>query len=70
MFCDHFEWSQNMQHYYWNVDRVRDELKSILLSALDDVWRLAEHDGCTLRQAAYRVAIGRVISAKRLRWMD
>ncbi len=66
----YFEWSQNMQHYYWNVDRVREELKLILLSALEDVWRRSENDACTLRQAAYRVAIESVIRAKRLRWMD
>ncbi|MCW5945522.1 MAG: glutamate dehydrogenase [Fimbriimonadales bacterium] len=66
----YFEWSQNMQHYYWKIDRVREELQAILLSALDEVWSRSERDGCSLRQAAFRVAIERVITAKRMRWMD
>lgn len=66
----YFEWSQNMQHYYWKIDRVREELQTILLSALDEVWSRSERDGCSLRQAAFRVAIERVITAKRMRWMD
>jgi glutamate dehydrogenase (NAD(P)+) len=66
----YFEWSQNMQHYYWKIDRVREELQAILLSALDEVWTRSNRDSCSLRQAAFRVAIERVINAKRLRWMD
>jgi len=60
----YFEWVQNRQRFYWDKDRVNDELDSIIIEAFDDLAEAYdEHDLPTMRTAAYVVAIQRVLSA-------
>ncbi len=63
----YFEWVQNAQSFRWDADRVKEELSKVMERALDDVLRVADEQGVTLRQAAYIVAVRRVSKAAQLR---
>lgn len=56
----YFEWVQNRQYYSWDLNRVRQQLDSILSSAFEDVWQLANEHDVSLRTAAFMIAIKRV----------
>lgn len=62
----YFEWVQNLQHYSWSLDRVRQELDRVLCHAFEEVWTEAKQREVSLRTAAYMLAIQRVSDAKRL----
>ena len=63
----YFEWSQNLQGFRWDEDRVNQELKKIITRAYRDVWELALRDGITFREAAFVIGVGRVARALDLR---
>ena len=56
----YFEWVQNRQYYSWDLNRVRQQLDSILSSAFEDVWQLANECNISLRTAAFMIGIKRV----------
>lgn len=56
----YFEWVQNRQYYSWDLNRVRQQLDSILSSAFEDVWQLANEHNVSLRTAAFMIGIKRV----------
>jgi glutamate dehydrogenase (NAD(P)+) len=56
----YFEWVQNLQHFKWDLSRVRAELDKVMLDSFDRVWTLAEEKKVSLRTAAYVLGIGRV----------
>ncbi len=58
--ASYFEWVQNRQHYQWGLNRVRQELDSVMANAFESVWAVAEEKRVTLRTAAYIIGIGRV----------
>ena len=62
----YFEWVQNRQYYHWSLDRVRQELDSILSTAFEDVWQLSQTNQVSLRTAAFMVAIDRVWKSAQL----
>lgn len=62
----YFEWVQNRQHYKWSLDRVRQELDSVLTSAFEEVWQESQQHDISLRLAAYVIAIRRVCYATEL----
>ena len=63
----YLEWVQNLQNVQWDRRQVDDELTRRLTAAHADVRARAASDGCTLREAAYRVAVRRVAEAETLR---
>jgi glutamate dehydrogenase (NAD(P)+) len=63
----YFEWVQNLQQTSWPVDQVHRELKARMLRASEATWARAQHCGCTLREAAYVLALNRVAEATRIR---
>jgi glutamate dehydrogenase (NAD(P)+) len=63
----YFEWTQNLQQFRWDEERVTSELQRILLGAYHQVRDLAKEQGITYRRAAYRIAVERVAQAIRLR---
>jgi glutamate dehydrogenase (NAD(P)+) len=65
----YFEWVQNLQYYRWGLNRVRQELEHILTRAFDTVWQEAHKHKCSLRTAAYMIAIRRVKAATELAGM-
>jgi glutamate dehydrogenase (NAD(P)+) len=62
----YFEWVQNLQYYRWNLNRVRQELEHVICKAFDAVWLEAKNHQCSLRTAAYIIAIRRVKAATEL----
>jgi len=62
----YFEWVQNLQYYRWGLNRVRQELDAALTRAFDAVWLEHNTSRCTLRTAAYMIAIRRVQAATEL----
>lgn len=56
----YFEWVQNLQHYKWGLNRVRQELDHVLSQAFEQVWQEANDWQVSLRTAAYIIAIRRV----------
>lgn len=56
----YFEWVQNLQHFKWDLSRVRNELDRVMNDSLNRVWAIAEEKKISLRTAAYVLGIGRV----------
>uniref|UniRef100_A0A7C4QME8 Glutamate dehydrogenase n=1 Tax=Schlesneria paludicola TaxID=360056 RepID=A0A7C4QME8_9PLAN len=56
----YFEWVQNLQHFKWDLSRVRTELDRVMVDSFDRVWSIAEEKKIPLRTAAYVLGIGRV----------
>ena len=65
----YFEWVQNMQHFRWTEAQVNERLKSRLVDAYQAVAKVAEARSCTLREAAFVIAVERVAEASALRGM-
>ncbi|MEM6327693.1 MAG: Glu/Leu/Phe/Val dehydrogenase [Bacteroidota bacterium] len=64
----YFEWSQNFQQYRWAEETVNKRLEDVILTAYRDVVaEQARYDDASMRDAAFALAIGRVITAERLR---
>lgn len=63
----YFEWTQNIQQFRWEEQRVNDELHSRMSMAYRAVKDEAEARKITLREAAYALALGRVARAIKLR---
>jgi glutamate dehydrogenase/leucine dehydrogenase len=63
----YFEWVQNLQQKPWDEFTVRKELQRRILQTYRDVSHLAAHDGKSLRQVAYALAMERVLRAEEKR---
>ena len=63
----YFEWSQNFQQYRWSVEDVNARLEKILLKAYDDVVERRRELDSSMREAAFVLSIGRVVTAEKLR---
>jgi glutamate dehydrogenase (NAD(P)+) len=61
--CSYFEWVQDVQSLFWDLDRVNQELERIMLDAFEDVYRLHIEKKITFRLAAYLIAVQRVAKA-------
>lgn len=56
----YFEWTQNIQQFSWDLEKVNAELEKIMLRAFQTVYKLATEKKLTMRTAAFVVGIGRV----------
>lgn len=65
--CSYFEWTQNLQQFYWDYEKVVQELDKRMVKAFWDVLNLAEAKKIGNRQAAYCIALDRVAAAAILR---
>jgi glutamate dehydrogenase (NAD(P)+) len=63
----YFEWVQDLQFFFWNVDEIRERLRSIMVNAFGVVSALANAEKVDLRTAAYMLALGEVARALELR---
>jgi glutamate dehydrogenase (NAD(P)+) len=64
----YFEWTQNIQQYRWDEERVNTELRKIMTNMFDDVCEFKEtHEKATFREAAFALGVDRVAQAVRLR---
>jgi glutamate dehydrogenase (NAD(P)+) len=65
--ASYFEWVQNLQHFRWDEDEVNSKLSVILRKAYHEVAARSEREKQTLRDAAFEIAIERVVDASRTR---
>jgi glutamate dehydrogenase (NAD(P)+) len=56
----YFEWTQNIQQFRWELDRVNAELEKYMRRAYASVRDIAKQKNCDLRTAAFVLAIQRV----------
>ena len=63
----YFEYIQDIHSYFWKLDRINQELKTILGSTFEDVYNLSKEKNVTLRIASYMIAISRLAKAIELR---
>jgi glutamate dehydrogenase (NAD(P)+) len=63
----YFESVQNDMNYYWTKEEVLQRLDTKITIAFNSVLEMAEKEKVYMRDAAYMVAIGRVVKAMELR---
>ena len=63
----YFEWVQDLQSFFWEESEVNQRLQRIISAAFAEVSAVAQQRGLRLREAAYVVALQRVVEAIRLR---
>ena len=63
----YFESVQNDMNYYWTRDEVLSRLDTKITHAFQSVLEMAENEEVYMRDAAYMVAINRVVTAMELR---
>ena len=67
--CSYFEQVQCNMNYYWSQDEVLENLNKKMTSAFKAVYDLAQNKKVSMRDAAYMIAIGRVVqSVKNRGW--
>jgi glutamate dehydrogenase (NAD(P)+) len=59
----YFEWVQNEQNYYWDLNTVRERLEEVMARSFDDVWNFSSLHHVDLRTGAFMLAIQRVADA-------
>jgi glutamate dehydrogenase (NAD(P)+) len=63
----YFEGVQNDMNFYWTKDEVLEKLDTKMTSAFAAVLEMSEKEKVFMRDAAYMVAIARVVKAMELR---
>jgi glutamate dehydrogenase (NAD(P)+) len=61
--ASYFEWVQDLQSFFWEIEEVRTQLGTHMRRAFEEVWSRAELCGLDLRSAAYSLAVERVANA-------
>ncbi len=59
----YFEWVQDIQSFFWDVEEVYRQLERIMIKAYDATAQMAENKNTDMRTAAQMVAIRRVADA-------
>ncbi len=59
----YFEWAQNIQRFPWDLGRVNEALEQIMIRAYREVSAKAQQEQIHYRDAAYSVAVDRVVQA-------
>lgn len=65
--CSYFEGVQNDMNFYWSKEEVLDKLDAKMTSAFYGVLEMATREKVYMRDAAYMVAIDKVVKAMQLR---
>jgi glutamate dehydrogenase (NAD(P)+) len=63
----YFEWVQNVQEFRWQEEEVNSQLRRKLTEAYQATRDRADTQGISLREAAYAIAVDRVVLAASLR---
>ncbi len=65
--CSYFEQVQSNMNYYWTKEEVLSKLDQKMTSAYHAVLKLSNEKGVYMRDAAYMIAISRVVDAVKMR---
>lgn len=63
----YFEWVQDLQSYFWEEEEIRQRMHRIMTNAFAAVSTLSQSKGVPMREAAYLLALQRVVAAIRAR---
>jgi len=63
----YFEWVQNLAGFFWTKEEVDSKLEAHMVKAFKSVWETHAKEKIDMRQAAYMVAIARVVEAYKVR---
>ncbi|MBD3194789.1 MAG: glutamate dehydrogenase [Candidatus Lokiarchaeota archaeon] len=63
----YFEYIQDINAYFWDMDRINEELQKVLLKAFEEVYHLSQDKSISLRTAAYLIAVSETSKAIQLR---
>jgi len=63
----YFEYIQDIHSYFWKLDRVNKEMKSILIDTFEEVFKFSKKTDSSLRTAAYAISANRLARAHELR---
>ncbi len=63
----YFEWIQNSSNEYWGLQKVEKELEERMLLAYKEVLQEREKKSANFRNAAYSIALERILMAEKLR---
>ena len=63
----YFEWVQDTQGYFWDIDEVNGRMESIIVRSFEHVAEQAGRNGIPMRDAATMLAVGRVAEATQIR---
>jgi glutamate dehydrogenase/leucine dehydrogenase len=61
------EWVQNLHGYRWTKEKVYQELKEIMDGSFNEIDKIKKEKNISYRQAAYVLAVKRIIDAMMLR---
>jgi glutamate dehydrogenase/leucine dehydrogenase len=65
--ASYFEWVEDTQKFFWNIDEVNRQLQRIMLEAFREVLHMASEKKVLHRMAALMIGISRVADAMRFR---
>lgn len=63
----YFEWAQNLQGIHWTKEEINKKLNKIMVKSFEEINKTKERKDISYRQAAYVLAVRRVIDAIILR---
>jgi len=63
----YFEWVQNNYGYYWTEDEVLDKLEKKMVKSFHEIHYLVKEKDMSYREAAFVLAVQRIVDAARLR---
>jgi glutamate dehydrogenase (NAD(P)+) len=63
----YFEWVQNLQNFYWDIDEVNQKLNGIMRKAFEAVYDIHKEKSSSLRMGAYMIALRKLAEAKKFR---
>lgn len=63
----YFEWVQNIQELTWDRERVNQMLEDLMTKSFEEITSAAEECNCTLRMAAYIVALRKLLYAEKIK---
>jgi len=65
--CSYFEQVQGNMNYFWTKEEVLEKLENAMTSAFQNIYDLAQEKNIYMRDAAYVVAINRVVNSVKAR---
>jgi glutamate dehydrogenase (NAD(P)+) len=63
----YLEWVQNLQSFYWSEDEVNSKMRTLMISAFNDVYDESVKRGVSLRLAAYITAVAKIVNVSKIR---
>jgi len=63
----YFEWIQNLSNDYWEEEKILQRLRRTMITAFDSIYSSCVEDRCTMRKAAYKIGVRRILNAEKLR---